>query len=193
VLLGPLLLGERFRPRDAALLAAVAAGLGLCLSGGAASTVTAPDPSTGNVVAALCGVTWALTLVGLRWGERRHAGTASTTVIAGNLFACLGGLPLLWPPPAASPVDWATLGYLGVFQIGVAYLLLTAALAHLPALHVSLLLLLEPVLNPVWAWLVRGEDPGGRALLGGAIILVGSAGQVLSDGRTPETAAKTQT
>ncbi|MBI3048328.1 MAG: DMT family transporter [Acidobacteria bacterium] len=188
--LGPLLLGERFRARDVGLLAAVAVGLGLCLSGGAVSTVTAPDPSTGNVVAALCGATWALTLLGLRWGERRHAGTASATVIGGNLLAFLIGLPMLWPLPAASAVEWATLGYLGVFQIGVAYVLLTAAVAHLPALHVSLLLLLEPVLNPVWAWLVRGEDPGGRALVGGAIILAASAAQGVYDSRTPEAATK---
>jgi len=169
----------------------VAIGLGLCLSGGEASTATAPDPPTGNAVAALCGVTWALTLLGLRWGEGRQVGTVSGTVIAGNVFAFLVGLPTLWRLPAASAVGWATLGYLGVFQIGVAYIWLASAVRHLSALQVSLLLLLEPVLNPVWAWLVRGEDPGGRVLAGGAIILAASAGHVLSDARGPEAPSRT--
>jgi drug/metabolite transporter (DMT)-like permease len=40
-----------------------------------------------------------------------------------------------------------------------------------PALEASLILLIEPVLNPVWAWLVHGERPGTWSLLGGALIL----------------------
>jgi len=111
-------------------------------------------------------------------------------VIAGNLLAFAVGLPALASLPAATAAEWATLGYLGVFQIGVAYMLLTGAVGDLPALHVSLLLLLEPVLNPVWAWLVRGETPGGWALVGGAIILGASAGQVVYDPRRPEGATK---
>ena len=51
------------------------------------------------------------------------------------------------------------IGYLGVFQIGLAYLLLSTGIRHLPALEASVLLLAEPALNPVWAWLVHGETP----------------------------------
>lgn len=189
-LLGPFLLGERLRPRDVGFLAAVAAGLALCTAGGVQSSVTAPDPVTGNVLGAICGMTWALTLIGFRRAERAQEGAAVSAVIAGNLLAFAVGLPALASLPAATAAEWATLGYLGVFQIGVAYILLTGAVGELPALHVSLLLLLEPVLNPVWAWLVRGEAPGGWALVGGAIILGASAAQMISDARTPEGATK---
>ena len=75
------------------------------------------------------------------------------------------------PLGAHSAVDWAVIVYLGVFQIAVAYVLVTSALRHIPALEASLILLIEPVLNPVWAWLFQGERPGPWALLGGAIIL----------------------
>jgi drug/metabolite transporter (DMT)-like permease len=61
--------------------------------------------------------------------------------------------------------------YLGVAQIGLAYAFLTSAIRHLPALEVSLLLLIEPVLNPAWTWLLRGEDPGAWTIAGGAIIV----------------------
>ena len=42
---------------------------------------------------------------------------------------------------------------------------------HAPKLIASLLLMLEPVLNPVWAWAIHGERPGAWALAGGAAIL----------------------
>ena len=69
-------------------------------------------------------------------------------------------------------LDWTLVGYLGVFQIGVAYILLTRGVRHVPALEMSLLILLEPVLNSIWAWLVHGEQPGPWSLTGCAIILV---------------------
>jgi drug/metabolite transporter (DMT)-like permease len=58
-----------------------------------------------------------------------------------------------------------------VFQIALAYVLVANAIAHIPALEASMILLIEPVLNPVWAWLLQGEVPGIWALIGGAIIL----------------------
>jgi drug/metabolite transporter (DMT)-like permease len=89
----------------------------------------------------------------------------------GNLLALLFCLPFSLPIGNSTPVDWALIAYLGVFQIAVAYVLVTSALSHIPALEASLILLIEPVFNPVWAWLVQGERPGFWALLGGAIIL----------------------
>jgi drug/metabolite transporter (DMT)-like permease len=68
--------------------------------------------------------------------------------------------------------DLAILVFLGVIQIGLAYVLLVSGIRGVPALEASLLLLLEPVLNPVWAWLVHGEAPGQWSLIGGAIIMV---------------------
>ena len=183
VLLAPFLLRERFERRDLVFLAGVGAGFALCFAGRAEPTVTAPDPVTGNLLGVICSLTWALTLMGLRWGERHQPGTALSAVVAGNVLAFLIGLPFLWPLPAASMGEWATLGYLGVFQIALAYILLTGAVGHLQALDVSLLLLLEPVLNPIWTWLVHGERPGGWVLVGGAIIIAATATKAVCDSR----------
>ena len=76
-----------------------------------------------------------------------------------------------------------TLVYLGVFQIGLAYVCLSGAIRRLPALEISLLLLIEPVLNPVWTWAVRGESPGGWTLSGGAVIVGATAAKVFMDAR----------
>jgi drug/metabolite transporter (DMT)-like permease len=51
------------------------------------------------------------------------------------------------------------------------------------ALEVGLFLLIEPVLNPIWAWLVHGETPGPATLLGGVLILGATVGRMLLDYR----------
>jgi drug/metabolite transporter (DMT)-like permease len=180
VFLAPLLLGERFRRRDLLFMAAFAVGLALCFAGRPPATATAPDPATGNVLGVLCSATWALTLIGLRWAERLDARIGISAVVGGNGLAFLIGAPFLLPLPAASAGEWATLIYLGLIQIAVAYIFLTRAIAQLPALDVSLLLLLEPVLNPVWTWLIRGENPGRWSLVGGGIILAATAARTLT-------------
>jgi drug/metabolite transporter (DMT)-like permease len=75
------------------------------------------------------------------------------------------------PLGPVTPLDLATLVYLGALQIGLAYAFLVRAVRHVGAVEASLLLLLEPVLNPVWAWVLSGEIPGAAALAGGAMIL----------------------
>jgi drug/metabolite transporter (DMT)-like permease len=44
-----------------------------------------------------------------------------------------------------------------------------------PAAEVTLVSLLETVLGPLWVWLFVNEDPGGSALLGGALVLLALA------------------
>jgi drug/metabolite transporter (DMT)-like permease len=78
----------------------------------------------------------------------------------------------------AVPLDWAVVGYLGLFQIGLAYVAMTRGLRRCPAFEASLLLLLEPVLNSIWAWLVHGEQPGQASLLGCTLILIASLATV---------------
>jgi DME family drug/metabolite transporter len=60
-----------------------------------------------------------------------------------------------------------------------------------PVLEASLLLLLEPVLNPLWVWLLHGERPGPWSLLGGAAILVATAVKTWDDSRVPTTRSPT--
>lgn len=175
ILLGPLLLGERVRRSDAPFLLTILGGLVLLFWGAPAPSATAPDTGAGNLVGAFSGLMWALTLAGLRWAERHRAGdaevTAASATMWGNVFGCLGCLPLAWPVAGARAVDWLLIGYLGVFQVGLAYVFLTRGLGRLTAVEVSLLLLLEPALSPFWAWLAHGEQPGAWASLGGAVIL----------------------
>jgi drug/metabolite transporter (DMT)-like permease len=107
-------------------------------------------------------------------------------VVAGNALAVLIAVPFALPFPRATAGEWITLAYLGVFQIGLAYAFLTGAVRRLPALEMSLLLLLEPVLNPLWTWIVRAEEPGRWTVVGGAVIIGATALKLLIDARRPE-------
>lgn len=168
-------LKEPVRRRDLWVLAAIVAGLALCLIGTGAPHASAPDPRLGNLLAIAAGLTFALGIVGLRWlGARGDGGEALPVVVAANAMAFLFCLPWAWPIRAA-PVDWAVLVYLGVIQIGLAYALLASGIRHVTALEASLLLLIEPALNPLWAWLVQGERPGTASIAGGALILGATA------------------
>lgn len=176
--LSPGLLGERPSRRDLALLALVAAGMALVLGASTDPVETAPDPVLGNRVAAAAALFWALTLIGLRRLSRGEAAGADADgslalagVVWGNSLAFFLTLPLALPVERLECGDAAAVGYLGTVQIGAAYLFLVAGLTRVPAVEVSLLLLLEPVLNPVWAWLLHGEVPAGGAILGGGVIL----------------------
>lgn len=189
LLFGPLLLKEHVRRRDLVFMAPVFLGLLLFFVGSEAPGQTAPNPRLGNVFAVVSGVTWALTIVGLRWLSNRAAGEGSglPTVVAGNLIAFFACLPAALPVASAGAGDWLGIGYLGVFQIGAAYVLLTAGVRHVTALEASVLLMLEPALNPVWAWLVHGETPGPWSIAGGVLILGATILRTLADTRSDRT------
>lgn len=206
LLLSPFVLKEAVRRADLLFMGALAVGLALCFgdaladadAGGAAVQATAPQPLLGNAIALLSGVAWAATIVGLRWfGQRARPGHdgAASSVVVGNL-TCFAGAWLLatflrepsFPP--ASFVDapefaptLRSLLFLGVFQVGLAYCVLSRGMKRVPAVEASLLLLVEPVFNPLWAYFVHGEQPGAWTLAGGGVILVATAFHALANAR----------
>ena len=199
LLLSPLLLHEPVRNRQIWYIAALAAGMSMIFAGAQPASQTAPNPVLGNAVAIGAGICWALTIIGLRWlarpSQRTTAAvgdapsTAVSAVVCGNLIACLVTLPAALPIRGATPVDWAVLAFLGIFQIAIAYIFMVRGVRRVGALEVSLLLLLEPVLSPLWAWLVHGEQPGTLAITGGLVIVAATAVYTWSGAR-PTTVEK---
>lgn len=196
LLLSPRLLGERVHRSDLAWMALIGLGLAAFFVGDSRTFATAPDPALGNALGAVSGVTWALTILGLRWlgstpeperagragarGPARPGGPGAAAAIAGNALAFLVCLPWALPVGPATATDWLAVGHLGVFQIGLAYALLTRGIERVPALEASLLLLLEPAASPLWAWLFHDEVPGAWAWAGGALILAATVGKAVT-------------
>jgi len=173
LLLGPWLLHEAIRRADIVYMLAVGAGMSVFFLGTESGVATAPNPTLGNVLAAFSGLAYASMLTGLRWLARRHeTNPGIATVALGNVLACLAALPMALPVSAPGIVNLSLVLYLGVAQIGLAYICLTRGIRHIPAFEATTLLLLEPAMSPLWTWLVHDEKPGRWSLAGGAVILI---------------------
>lgn len=172
LLLGPWLLKEPIRRSDLAFMAVVATGLSLFFFGSERVVATAPNPAAGNLLAVVSGLTWALTIAGMRWLGRKESGDQSMAMVAaGNVIAFAVCFPLALPVAQMSGRDLTVLVYLGVFQIGLAYVCVSKGIREVSAFEASSILLVEPALNPIWAWMAHGERPSAWALAGGALIL----------------------
>ncbi|HEY3740075.1 MAG TPA: DMT family transporter [Bryobacteraceae bacterium] len=174
LILSPWLLKERLRTSDFALMAALAGGLALTFLGQPVQSMTAPNPALGNILGSMSGVAWGLTIIALRYMSRGSDATAAIrTAAGGNLITFLVCLPvaLSLPLGSAGVSDWFALGYLGLFQVALAYIILIRGISKVPAVESSALLLAESALNPVWAWIFAGEAQPALAVAGGTIIL----------------------
>lgn len=163
LLFSPIILHER--PSRSELLAAPIFFLGLLLF---FVDELAPGQLWGNVLALSSGVCFGLMILGLR----KIGDVGLAAVVWGNAIAAILTLPMALTGPAPVGMDLPVLLFLGVVQLGMGYLFFARGIRGVPAVEASLIILLEPVLNPVWAFFAAGEIPGRWAMVGGAIILV---------------------
>ncbi len=176
LLLSMIFLKEKATRSDLWLMLPLSVGMALFFFGSETAVRTAPNPPLGNLLAAGSGLSYALIVIGFRWLSRQGDEDASIASVGlGNVLAFILCMPFAFPFAPGRPADWLILVYLGVVQIGLAYFLMTKAMQYVPAFEASLLLLLEPVLNPIWTWLIHREQPSKLALAGGFLILCATA------------------
>ncbi len=130
-------------------------------------------PLLGNILAVLCGVTFAIQAVCMRLHNNPDPNVYDSkieTILLGNFMAFAVGIPFFASSfPTVS--DVAPLLILGIFQLGIPFILYPLASKHATALDLITLPMLEPLLNPVWVFLATGERPSSIAMFGGAIVL----------------------
>jgi drug/metabolite transporter (DMT)-like permease len=168
LILEPLFYKEKFRARDFVTVAACVAGMSLFFVG-----KLRPEDVTGNLFALASGVCFALFFLLLRHSKARQVNRAAAAIY-GNLIVVVLCAPAFFGAVrrGISPEDYGRLAYLGIVQIGFAYLLFTLAMARgLRSLDAGIVGYVEPVLNPIWVFLFLGERPSGWAIIGGAIII----------------------
>ena len=166
LLLSPVVVHEPMRGRDAVAIAVALAGMALFFVGRFEARGMA-----GNAMALLSSVFFALLILSLR----REQQSAQAAVTWGNVVCAAAMLPFVANDLALSEKSFAVLAFLGLFQIGVAYVLFVRGLAHVTATQASLTGMLEPVANPIWVLLFLGERPSPFAIAG-AIVVLGAIG-----------------
>ncbi|MCA9837310.1 MAG: DMT family transporter [Trueperaceae bacterium] len=161
--LGIWLLKERLKGIDWLSLVFIFAGLFFFFQG---------DLSTsgfwGNINALISGISLAFFVICLRM---QKDGSTIESIVLGNALCALTCLPfLLAESPKLS--DWGGLVFLGIFQMGLPFILLSISIKYLSAIEAIVIQTLEPVFNPIWVFLVIGEKPAPLALLGCSIVFL---------------------
>lgn len=180
LLLEPFFYKEKFQLRDLITVAVCIGGMSLFFVG-----KLQPNDMLGNLVALSSGFCFAFYLLLLRHAKSRAVNRASS-VIYGNLIVVIVCAPAFFGAlqRGIGGSDLAGMAYLGVIQIGVAYLFFTLAMARgVRSLDAGIIAYIEPVLNPIWVFLFLGERPSTWAILGGAIIVAAVVAHTATDAR----------
>ncbi|MBY6201910.1 DMT family transporter [Maritalea mobilis] len=163
-----LMLGEPTSRATWATIAAVLAGIALAILG-------KPDASAPWDVASLLGGAMGLGVAACLAFSfvliRRAGGLPILPAVGtGALMAGLVGVAITGPAQMGQGAVWA-IAITGVVILPVGFFALSLASRHTAAANVSLLMLLETVLGPLWVWLGYGEAPTPLMLVGGAIVI----------------------
>ena len=171
LVLAPFVIGEKFHWRDLITVGVVLAGMSLFFVG-----QLRLEDYQGNAAALLSGIFLGLYIMLLRH-PRADGFNPAIAVIYGNFLLALltapSGIAAL---PNMTPMDWFAVTFLGIFQIGISYILFIKGVrGGTRPLDASLIGFIEPLLNPVWVFIFVGERPSQWAILGGAIIITAIA------------------
>jgi drug/metabolite transporter (DMT)-like permease len=180
LILAPFVIGEEFHLRDLVTVIFCIIGMSLFFVGRLDTTAY-----LANFAALASGIFLGLYIMLLR--HHRAAGMNRTiTVIYGNFLLALVTLPSgIAAVPVMTLTDAAAVAFLGIFQIGIAYILFIKGVTEgTRPLDASIIGFIEPLLNPVWVFLFIGEEPSKWAILGGAIIIATVVAHTLRQYRT---------
>ena len=158
-----LLFGERVGAGTWVAIAAVMAGITVMVSDSLDGSVS----PVGDGLALLIALSFALATVLTRRNAHVRMMPAAclgtlVTLVAGFLFA--GSLQV-------GAADAAWLFVFGALNLALGMMCFVTGVRLLPAAVAALIGTAEPVLGPLWVWLVHGEVPVGRTLVGGAIVI----------------------
>jgi drug/metabolite transporter (DMT)-like permease len=161
-LIGWLLLKERVRVLTWIAIAAAVIGMGIMFAGGFATGHLA-----GLVTALAAAVTYALLVVMLR--RFRNVDMLPALILAALLA---GAASAAVAGDIAVPTNDMLLGLLmGAVQTAGGFGFIMLGARRVPAAEGALVLLVEPILAPIWVWIFVAEVPSTVALVGGVIVL----------------------
>ena len=111
--------------------------------------------------------------------KRYLKGVPSMVMAAGTQLAASAALAvpaaLTWPAVNPGPADWLIAGALALLASGLAYILYFRLISHVGPTGASSVTFLVPVFAALWGGLFLGETVTAPMLIGGAVILAGTA------------------
>ena len=121
----------------------------------------------GNIIAIFSGVALAFNTIFMR---RQKDENPLENVFWGCILTFIVASPFTF---TKMPDTKSILGLflLGIFQLGISYILYSKAIKKVPALEATFISLVEPILSPIWVFLAVGEIPGVFSVIGGIIVL----------------------
>lgn len=122
----------------------------------------------GDLMALGATLMWASNIVILRRGKAVNMVPAN---LLGNLLIVPVALLVGAQPLTVATADITYLLLLGGVVLPVSFTMITFTPRYLPAPEVSLILLVETILGPIWVWLVLAEVPQASTLVAGLLIV----------------------
>jgi drug/metabolite transporter (DMT)-like permease len=162
LLLAPIVIGEAMRKHDVIAIAVAVAGMALFFVGQFEAR-----GMSGNLMALLSSAFFAGLILALRFENQ----AAESAITWGNLVLAAVLLPFVADDLRLSMRSLGVFVFLGLFQIGLAYVLFVRGLKFVTATQASLTGMLEPVANPIWVFLFLGERPSVYAVAGALVVL----------------------
>ncbi len=158
------LFGDKISASTWGAIAAVIVGVAIMVSGSVSDNIS----PLGDGLALFISVAFATATV----ITRRHAHVRMTPAVflAMTIASCASAL--ITSPKLVDPVDFALLFVFGALNLGLGLSLFVTGARLIPAALAALVGTIEPVLGPVWVWLVHGEIPSTRTLLGGSLVFL---------------------
>ena len=125
----------------------------------------------GNMFAIVSGICFAVFSLLLR-KQRTENKTENTlgSTIMGNALVAVIAFFFIFPNFALSGSETLILLYMGIFQIGISYVIFNVGIKYVSATESMIIATMEAIFNPIWVFLGIGETPSVYAIAGGLII-----------------------
>ena len=138
---------------------------------GAPIVIKADGLAAGTLLGNALGLGSGVAYAGVFLVNTEPEGDAMSSYFLGQVAGALIGLPFLSGETDFSFVPMVCIFALGVFQLGLSYVLIARGIATTPPMTASLVTAIEPILTPVWVALAYGERLSGFSLAGAVLVL----------------------
>ena len=182
LIISAVFLKQKLHKRDVVVVAVTMVGIVLFFL-----DQLSPGSIIGNFFGILAGITLAIMLVMTGLGGKDDSIRMTGILIAHCLTSVIGTPIGLMTTDGTTGIEILYIVILGVFQLGIPYVLFAIATRDCPPLAASLIAMLEPLLNPVWVAIFVGEMPGFIALVGAAVIIAAVTWWCITDTKNAET------